>query len=174
MLYHYTNYLAPLPNIVVYMNCDTRLAINVGMFELGMYDEFIFVIKNYDYIDSSYVFLFRATKKDIDKNGEVLFKIDPDISKNIKPGAFYNCAVLIDALNPNAQTEYKKLTENGKITIEYGAHDLALPAPEEPPSPFAEILGSRLELTDDTDSDSFVSSAILGIRVEDYSDSKEA
>ena len=38
MLSCYTNYLAPMPDITVYMNCDTRLAINLSMFELSEYD----------------------------------------------------------------------------------------------------------------------------------------
>ena len=44
-----TNYLATMPEITVYMNCDTRLAINLRMFDLSDNDEFIFAIKNYDY-----------------------------------------------------------------------------------------------------------------------------
>jgi hypothetical protein len=35
-----------MPDITVYMNCDTRLAINLSMFNLGENDEFIFAIKN--------------------------------------------------------------------------------------------------------------------------------
>ena len=150
MLSYYTNYLATMPDITVYMNCDTRLAINLRMFDLGEHDEFIFVIKNYDYIDSSYAFLFRARKSDMDKNGEVIFKIDPDASKAIKPGAFYNFALLINAFDRYKLTEYKKLTENGKIIIEYGAQDLALPEPEVT-SPFRDILAARLEETTDAD-----------------------
>ena len=139
-----TNYLASMPDITVYMNCDTRLAINLSLFGLGEYDEFVFAIKNYNYIDSSCVFLFRARKADMDENGEVIFNIDPDVSKRIKPGAFYNMALLANAFNTNELTEYKKLTENGKVIIEYGAHDLALPT-EELPSAFDEILSARVE-----------------------------
>ena len=122
-----TGYLAEMPDVTVYMNCDTRLAINLRLFDLSDNDEFIFVIKNYDYTDSSYAFLFRARKRDMDNNGEVIFSIDPDTSKRIKPGAFYNFALLANAFNPYEPTEYKKLTKNGKVIIEYGAHDLALP-----------------------------------------------
>ncbi len=161
-----TNYLAVMPDITVYMNCDTRLAINLSMFELGEYDEFIFVIKNFSYIDSSYEFLFRAKKADMDEHGEVIFNIDPDASKNIKPGAFYNLALLVNAFNPNKPTEYKKLTENGKIVIEYGAHDLALPESEEHTPLFKDILASRLELTDDADSGD-INGAIIGIKIEE-------
>ena len=106
------------------MNCDTRLAINLRMFNLGENDEFIFAIKNYSFIESPYVFLFRAKKSDIDENGEVLFKITPAASKHLKPGAFYNFAVLHNAFDRTKPTEYKKLTDNGKIIIEYGAQDL--------------------------------------------------
>ena len=54
----------------------------------------------------------------MDENGEVIFKIDPDTSKAIKPGAFYNFALLINAHNKHELTEYKKLTENGNIVID--------------------------------------------------------
>ena len=162
-----TNYLATMPDITIYMNCDTRLAINLRMFDLGEHDEFIFAIKNYNYIDSSYVFLFRARKADMDANGEVIFNIDPDASKNIKPGAFYNFSLLVNAYDRNKLTEYKKLTENGKINIEYGAQDLALPAPEEPVVPFSDILAARLEQTEDAGT-STVQGVVVDIQLEDY------
>ena len=129
-----TNYLATMPDITVYMNCDTILAINLHAFELGENDEFIFVIKNYNYIDSQCVFLFRARKVDIDANGEVIFKIPPEVSKKIKPGAFYSFAMLINAFDTKKETEYKKLTENGYIQIEYGAHDLIIEPQEQLPA----------------------------------------
>lgn len=120
-----TNYLATMPEITVYMNCDTRLAINLRMFDLGDNDEFIFAIKNYNYIDSGYVYLYKARNSDIDpKTGEVVFKITPRASKRIKPGAFYNFALLANAYDKTQPTEYKKLTENGSIHIDYGAQDL--------------------------------------------------
>lgn len=146
MLSYCTNYLATMPDITVYMNCDTRLAINLRMFDLGENDEFIFAIKNYSYIDSPSVFLFRARKSDIDENGEVLFKITPEASKLLKPGAFYNFSVLLDAFDPKKDTEYKKLTENGNVVIEYGAQDLAIKT--ELTSGKFEVLGVRLELLD--------------------------
>ena len=146
MLSYCTNYLATMPDITVYMNCDTRLAINLRMFDLGENDEFIFAIKNYSYIDSSSVFLFRARKTDIDENGEVLFKITPAASKLLKPGAFYNFSVLINAFDPKKDTEYKKLTENGAIHIEYGAQDLEIK--DDLNTGKFEVLGVRLELLD--------------------------
>jgi hypothetical protein len=151
MLSNCTNYLAAMPDITVYMNCDTRLAINLSLFELNDCDEFIFTIKNFNYIDSSYVFLFRARKDDMDENGEVIFSIDPDVSKKIKPGAFYNFALLINAFNPSELTEYKKLTKNGKVNIEYGAQDLALPEPEEPIVSPVSIISAKLEPTTEAD-----------------------
>lgn len=147
MLSYCTNYLATMPDITVYMNCDTRLAINLAMFDLCENDEFIFAIKNYSYIDSPYVFLFRARKSDIDENGEVLFKITPAASKHLKPGAFYNFAVLADAFDPKKETEYKKLTDNGNINIEYGAQDLEIKT--ELNSGKFEVQGVRLELLDE-------------------------
>ena len=166
MLSYCTNYLATMPDITVYMNCDTRLAINLRMFDLGENDEFIFAIKNYSYIDSPYVFLFRARKADIDENGEVLFKITPAASKHLKPGAFYNFAVLADAFDPKKETEYKKLTENGNINIEYGAQDLTIKT-ELSSSDFS-VAGVRLELLDEISSvkPNEIMGQIVGMRLE--------
>lgn len=149
-----TNYLATMPEITVFMNCDTRLAINLRVFNLGENDEFIFAIKNYSYIDSPYVFLFRAKASDMDKNGEVLFKITPEASKRIKPGAFYNFSVLMNAFDSKKETEYKKLTDNGDIRIEYGAHDLTVKPDFKPgEEPYiSTVLGMRLELLDEISS----------------------
>ena len=143
MFSYCTNYEATMPSITVYMNCDTRLAINLRMFNLSENDEFIFAIKNYDYIDSSYVFLFRARKSDINEDGEVLFKIPSNVARRIKPGAFYNFTVLLNAFDKKKETEYKKLTDNGNIVLEYGAQDLAIWRPEDEPD--SEIIGVRLE-----------------------------
>jgi hypothetical protein len=116
------------------------------MFNLGENDEFIFAIKNYSYIDSPYVFLFKARAKDIDENGEVLFKITPAASKHLKPGAFYNFAVLLNAFDLRKPTEYKKLTDNGNVLIDYGAQDILVRG--EGDDPESEVVGARLELTD--------------------------
>jgi hypothetical protein len=117
------------------------------MFNLGENDEFIFAIKNYSYIESPYVFLFKARASDMDENGEVLFKITPAASKHLKPGAFYNFAVLLNAFDKRKETEYKKLTDNGNIIIEYGAQDLSVQ--EDCGVPDGEIIGMRLEPIDD-------------------------
>ncbi len=132
MLSYCTDYLATMPDITVYMNCDTRLAINLQMFNLSENDEFVFAIKNHSYIESPYAFLKRFRADSIDENGEVIFRITPEESKRIKPGAIYNFSVLINAFNRRAETEYKKLTDNGNVLIEYGAHDLALPVEQQP------------------------------------------
>ena len=165
-----TNYLATMPEITVYMNCDTRLAINVSLFELSDKDEFIFAIKNYNYIDSGYVYLFRARKKDIDENGEVIFKITPEVSKRIKPGAFYNFSILANAFDLREPTEYKKLTDNGAIHIEYGAQDI-LVKPAEDEAGYDNVTGIRLEPVSDENADSvlspYASSRIVGMRVEE-------
>ncbi len=165
-----TNYLATMPEITVYMNCDTRLAINLRMFDLGDNDEFIFAIKNYNYIDSGYVYLYRARTKDIDKNGEIIFKITPEVSKRIKPGAFYNFSLLANAFDLKAPTEYKKLTDNGAIHIEYGAQDI-LVKPTEDEVGYDNITGIRLEPISDENADSvlspYASSRIVGMRVEE-------
>lgn len=166
MFSYCTNYTATMPDITVYMNCDTRLAINLRMFNLGENDEFIFAIKNYSYIDSPYVFLFRARKADIDENGEVLFKITPAASKHLKPGAFYNFAVLLNAFDKRKETEYKKLTENGKVNIEYGAQDILVY--EGCDSPESEVIGVRLEPIDtfeDLKANKFMGE-VVGMRLE--------
>ena len=145
MFSYCTNYLATTPDITVYMNCDTRLAINLSLFELGERDEFIFAIKNFDYIESPYAFLFRARKSEADQNGDVIFKITPEESKAIKPGAFYTCAILLRAFSKKEETEYIKITDNGKIIIEYGAQDIAEIIDEDLDNLTGEITGVRIE-----------------------------
>lgn len=170
VLSYCTNYLATMPDIIVYMNCDTRLAVNLGMFNLGEHDEFIFAIKNYNYIDSPAVFLFRARKDAIDENGEVIFKITPEASKQLKPGAFYNFAVLANAFDPKQETEYKKLTDNGNVIIEYGAQDLTVK--QEVPEGEIAVLGVRLELLDEISSvkPPAFAGQIVGMRLEQLDD----
>ena len=143
----YKSCFAEMPDITVYMNCDTRLALNLRIFDLGDNDEFIFAIKNYNYIDSPAVFLFRASKKDENENGEVIFKITPEASKNLKPGAFYNFAIRTNAFDDSKEAEYKKLTSNGKINIEYGAQDLDIGSDVIKIN--SEIIGMRLELIEE-------------------------
>ena len=169
MLGCYANNSVAVPTIVVHANCDTCLAIKLNAFKLSDYDEFIFAIKNYDYIDSSCVFLYRARKADMDENGEIIFNIDPDVSKRIKPGAFYNMALLVNAFNYNEPSEYVKLTENGAVTIEYGTHDLALESQEASASLFNEILAARVEIAE-KDSGGSANGVIVGIRLDDIVD----
>ena len=170
MLGGHTNYLATMPEITVYMNCDTRLAINLRMFDLSDKDEFIFAIKNYSYIDSGYVYLHRARSSDIDENGEVIFKISPEVSKRIKPGAFYNFSVLANAFDLREPTEYKKLTDNGAIHIEYGAQDIMI-KPTDCEAGYDTVDSIRLEPLSDENANSelnpYISSKIVGFRVEE-------
>jgi hypothetical protein len=148
------------------------------MFDLGEHDELIFTIKNYNYIDSPYIFLFRARKSDMDANGEVIFKITPEVSKHLKPGAFYTFAALLNTLDARQETEYRKLTGNGEILIEYGAQDLSIGS-SVPPSPGAlvdEILDIHLELVDDG---SFIATnsykyEVQGMRLEPFEDTTPA
>lgn len=147
-----------MPDVVVYMNCDTRLAINLRMFNLGDNDELIFTIKNYNYINSPYAFLFRARKSDMDQKGEVIFKITPAASKYLKPGAFYNFAVLLNAFDSRQETEYRKLSENGNIIIEYGAQDLAIGQEVQEAPDDCEIISVRLEPTASESSTTFSAS----------------
>ena len=135
-----------LPDITVKMNCDTPLAVNLRMLNLGVNDEFIFTIKNYDYIESPYVFIFKARKSDEDANGEVFFKITPEASKKLKHGAFYNFTVFINAFDKQKETEYRKLTNNGKIIIDYGAQDFTITPDTDPDNFTDEIVDISIEL----------------------------
>lgn len=167
MFSYCTNYSATMPDITVFMNCDTRLAINLRQFNLEDSDEFIFAIKNYSYIDSSYVFLFKARNADMDANGEVIFRIPPAASKRLKPGAFYNFSAVKNAFDLTRETEYKKLSSNGNIIIEYGAQDLLIR--DEAIDSESDIIGIRLELIDDELPlyDNRFMSEISGIRLEE-------
>ena len=60
------------------------------------------------------------------ETGEIVFKITPEVSKRIKPGAFYNFSILANAFDLRTPTEYKKLTDNGAIHLEYGAQDITV------------------------------------------------
>lgn len=124
MFSYCTNSLIAVPEMAVYMNCDTVLAINLRMFDIGENDEFIFTIKNYDYIDSPCIFMQKFRTSDINVNGEVLFKIPSEVSKQIKPSAFYNFALMVNAFDLREPAIYKKLTENGAIHVKYGAQDV--------------------------------------------------
>lgn len=120
-----TGSLIAVPDITVHLNCDTCLAINLRALSLNDNDEFIFTIKNYDYLDSFYVFMFKARNTDINpETGEVVFKIPAITSKMLKPGAFYTFAVLADAYDLRLPTMYKVLSKKGNILIKYGAQDV--------------------------------------------------
>ena len=161
-----TNYSTTAQDLTVHMNCDTVLAVNLRALELGTNDEFIFVIKNYDYINSPYVYIFRAKSSDMNRDGEVIFKIPSSASKHIKPGAFYVMAVLADAFDTKRETIYKKLVENGKIIVDYGAHDLIVSDIDGIDD--YDIISMRLELVDDgTDFASCaIANEIIGLSLE--------
>jgi hypothetical protein len=148
------------------MNCDTILAVNLRALELGTNDEFIFVIKNYDYIDSPYVYIFRAKSADVNHDGEVIFKIPSTAVKHLKPNAFYTMAVLVDAFDSKRETVYKKLMDNGKLLIDYGAQDLIMSDIDGIDD--YEIIDMRLELiSDDADFTSCaIANEIVGISLE--------
>ena len=170
MLSYCTDYTASMPDITVYMNCDTRLAINLRLLNLADTDELIFTIKNYNYVDSPYAFMFRARNANMDQNGEVIFTIPPAVSKRLKPGAFYNLTVLLNAFDTKQETEYRKLTDNGNIIIEYGAQDLLLEQEILDDDPYYEIISVRIEPTteESTSTGSLRNFCydIVGIRIE--------
>jgi len=117
-------FFVDMPELTINVNCDTLFAINLKAFGLSDNEELIFSIKNFNYADSDAVFSERIDKKDENENGEVLIKIPPQASKEIKPMAFYNFT-LVSSIGTADQT-YTKITDNGKIRLEYGAQDLTL------------------------------------------------
>lgn len=163
MFSYCTDYTSTMPVLTVYMNCDSRIAINLDMFNLDKNDEFIFVIKNHSYIESPYVFLYKAKVTDKDENGEIFIRIPPATSKHIKPGAFYNCAVMKNAYDLRLATEYQKLTDNGRVVVEYGAHDFLAHVDTD-----GEIVDVRLEPIGENSSvnANVFASEITGIRLE--------
>lgn len=138
-----------MPNVIVYVNCDTYLAINLQLFDLKDTDEFLFTIKNHNYIESPPVYLRRISKSEMNDKGEVLIKINPEASRKLKPGAFYNFTMVTNALDPIKPTSHKKLTADGKIILEYGAPNLLIPTPSG--NITDEILNMRLEAADKLD-----------------------
>lgn len=161
-----TNYSATMPDITIHMNCDTVLAVNLHALKLGRNDEFVFAIKNYNYINSPYVYIFKAKCIDMNRDGEVIFKIPAVTSKHLKHGAFYTMAVLVDALDPKQETVYKKLTDNGKILIDYGAQNMIIGDPDLTDD--YEILSMKLErVSDDTEfTSSAITNEIVGMSLE--------
>lgn len=153
MLSRCTDYLATMPEITIYANCDTCLAINLQAFNIGDNDEFIFALKNYDYIESDFIYIFKARNTDIDENGEVLFKIPARTSQMLKPGAFYNFAVLADAYDRKLPTVYKRLTDNGNILIEYGTQDMLVKTDTEYTGDIVAARLTSLDTTVTTDED---------------------
>jgi hypothetical protein len=155
-----------MPEITVFTSCDTILAVNLRMFNIQEYDEFIFTIKNYDYTGAPYVFLYRAKLSDVDRNGEVIFKIPQVASKHLKPGAFYNVLVLKNAFDAKQETSCVRLTDNGKINLIYGAHDLAV-VPDYDELEY-DVISARLELVNEppevTNGDMFFE--IVDVRLE--------
>ena len=105
----------------------------------------------------------------LNENGEVIFNIDPDASKKIKQGATYSCAMLVNATSYNEPSEYVKLTESGKVRLEFGTYDLALAVPEEPQSSFREVLAARIEPTSEESSCS-TKGTIIDFAIEESTD----
>jgi hypothetical protein len=164
-----------MPTLSVYVNCDTILAINLKAFNLNDQDEFVFVIKNYNYIDSPYMFIFRAKKADMNQDGEVIFKVPQQVSSKLKAGAFYNISVLTNAFDTKKETIYRKLTDNGKIILEYGAQNLVTKSDLGVLDDY-EILDMRLELIDDNPDLStleVINREIVGLRLELVNESED-
>lgn len=143
------NYFMPrsddLPIVQLAMNCDTILAINAADLDIQENDELIFTIKNYDYIGSPAIFLKRLRYNEINAAGEIFIKVSHDIVQYVKPGAFWNLSILKDAYDTLKPTQYGRLTDNGRVSIAYGAHDLG----SQPIEPNGEIVGIHLEPLDE-------------------------
>lgn len=163
-----------LPDIQININCDTIFAINLRAFNLSDKDELIFAIKNYNYVDSDYVFLLRASNYDMDENGEVLFKIPSKISQQLHYGSFYTFGIMVNALDVQAESYYLNINDSvpGRIILKYGIQSLLLK------SDLAdldyEVTDVRLELIDDdtlnTDTSGIVPNNIIGLRLEAVSE----
>lgn len=162
-----TNCSEMLPDVHISVNCDTVLAINLRELKIGENDEFVFTIKNYDYINSSYVFIFRAKLSDADQNGEVVFKIPASASKRLKHGAFYTIATLINALDTKKETVYSKLADKGNIILGYGMQDLIESSNLDTLNDF-EIVSMRLEPLNSEDESAYttINDEVIGMRLE--------
>jgi hypothetical protein len=156
-----------VPDIAVYINCDTIIAINFKVLDLGEFDEVIFMLKNYDYIDAPYIYTFKARKSDADDRGEVVFKIPQVASRRLKPGAFYTLTVLTNALSTKKETIYTSLSERGNIILEYGRQDITVKPDEKLASDY-EIISMRLEPLNTTDLPNSMApiAEIVGLRLE--------
>lgn len=162
-----TNYVTEVPDISIYINCDTIIAVNLQLLNLDEFDEFIFTLKNYDYIDAPHIFTFRARKADADNKGEVVFKIPQRTSRHLKPGAFYTMTVLANAFDTKNETIYTSLTEKGNINLIYGMQDLVLKPDEDILSDY-DIISMRLEpMNESVSLDTTAPVAeIVGLRIE--------
>lgn len=167
MFSYCTNYATDVPDISIYINCDTVIAVNLKSLNLSDLDEFIFTLKNYDYIDAPYIFVFKARKSDADDKGEVVFKIPQRATRRLKPGAFYTMTVLTSAFDTKNETIYTSLSEKGNITLKYGIQDLVMKTDEDIISDY-EIISMRLEpMNDSVLPDTVVPTAeIIGLRLE--------
>ena len=167
------DYSTPIPDISVFINCDTVLAIDLESLNLGQCDEFIFTIKNYDYANAPYVFLFRARVSDADKNGEVIFKIPYLTSLQLKQSAFYNMSVIVNAFDSKKPSIYNSITANGKIILRYGLPDLTTKFTIDGCEEY-EIISTRLErVNDDTIDCQGIPGGILGMRLEAVEDQED-
>ena len=119
-----SNQLQCVPDITVYVNCNTHFAINVKHFNLTDEETLVFAIKNYDYIGAPTIFTSEIVKDDENAKGECVIKIPPEVSRKIIPGAFYTF-VLVSTDTESGESIYTKLTKNGNINLDYGAPDLA-------------------------------------------------
>lgn len=160
-----TNYLATAPDINISANCDTILAINLETLDIAEEDELIFVIKNYNSNNSPFVFMFRAAKKDINANNEILFKIPANCAQQLKPGAFYTFMKLVNAFTVRREADYTKITDNGRVLVNYGAQSFTK---LENLVPGFEVLSARLEPVDSISKikPSQINCELLGVRLE--------
>jgi hypothetical protein len=120
MLNYYENQLNQMPKITIYANCDTALTLNLGCFSFAPQEQLVFIIKNHDYLDAPVEFLELISPEELnsDKNVSIIV---PSIKANkIKNNAIYTFMV------KHANGQYSKLTPNGTVKVEYGAHSLNL------------------------------------------------
>jgi hypothetical protein len=119
------NYYNIMPKITIYSNCDTALTLNLGCFSFAPEEQLIFIIKNHDYTDAPVEFLHTILPKDLNSDKNVSLFVPKENAAEIKTGAIYTFMI------KHKDGQYSKLTPNGTIRVEYGAHDVESPVLKE-------------------------------------------
>lgn len=125
MFNYYDNYYSIMPTITIYSNCDTALTLNLSCFSFAPQEQLIFVIKNHDYTEAPAEFVHRITTDELNSDKNVSFIVPKTNATNIKTGAIYTF------MTQNLEGQCSKMTPNGRVKVEYGAHQLNFSINEE-------------------------------------------